>query len=257
MSQHWYDKDGKPAYEIIGANGKLRDTTLRDARKFQYAPSTTTVIAGAAKPGLDNYLQQQLCQAAWDSDIFNTAGEAFSYDIWKRTVVAKSKEHSQKAATKGTAIHDALEKYYLGGKVSKTMQPIVNPVIELLNSTFGVIKWSPEASFTHKLGFGGKVDMSYSGYQQGDENGIVLDFKTKDTDDIKKMVPYDEHGMQTAAYAVGLDIPQARRYNLFISTQVPGLLSLTESTDFERDWGMFEALLKLWQLRNNYVPELS
>lgn len=252
MSQHWYDTEGKPAYTIIGANGKERDTTLRDARKFQYSPSTTTVIGGAAKPGLDNYLQQQLLDAFLRNPL------ATDHPEWRRKTVELSKEHSKKAATRGTAIHDALEKYYLGGKVSKTMAPIVNPVIEFLKETFGGIKWQPERSFTHKLGFGGKVDMSYyhEGFDDGFTHGIVLDFKTKDTDDIKKMVAYDEHGMQTASYAVGLDIPNARRYNLFISTQVPGLLSLTESTDFERDWGMFEALLKLWQLRNNYVPRL-
>lgn len=262
MGQHWYDIDGKPAYTIVGANGKERDTTLRDARKFNYSPSTTTIIAGAAKPGLDNYLQQQLCQAAWDSCIFK--GECSTYDIWKRSVVEKSKEHSKRAAIKGTAIHDALEKYYLGGKVSKTMAPIVNPVIEFLKETFGDIKWQPERSFTHKLGFGGKVDMSYGGnswyIDKGGKSqplGIVLDFKTKDTDDIKKMIAYDEHGMQTVSYAVGLDMCNARRYNLFISTKVPGLLNLTESADFERDWGMFEALLELWQLRNNYVPRVS
>lgn len=247
MSQHWYDTDGKPAYTIVGTNGKERDTTLRDARKFQYSPSTTTVIGGAAKPGLDNYLQQQLLDAFLRNPL------ATDHPEWRRKTVELSKEHSKKAATTGTAIHDALEKYYLGGKVDKTMASIVNPVIEFLKETFGDIEWQSERSFTHKLGFGGKVDMSFS----CDDCAIILDFKTKDTDDVKKMIAYDEHGMQTASYAVGLDIPNARRYNLFISTKVPGLLNLTESTDFERDWGMFEALLKLWQLRNNYVPRLS
>jgi hypothetical protein len=253
MSQHWYDTDGKPAYEIVGANGKLRDTTLRDARKFNYAPSTTTVIAGAAKPGLDNYFTQQLLEACLRNPMskficgFDTAAVA----EWKKKTAEMAKEHSKNAATSGTAIHDSLEKYYLGEKFSKKMKPICEPVIKLLQEEFGEVDWQPERSFTHKLGFGGKVDMSSA------SDRIVLDFKTKATDDVKKMVQYDEHGMQTASYAVGLDIPNSRRYNLFISTQVPGLLNLTESTDFERDWGMFEALLKLWQLRNKYVPEIS
>ncbi len=208
MSQHWYDTDGKPAYEIIGANGKLRDTTLRDARKFQYSPSTTTVIGGAAKPGLDNYLQQQLLQACLSTGM-SLAGK--SVDEWKRQVVAQSKVHSQGAAKSGTAIHDALEQYYLTGKIKKGDSPMIK---------------------THRM-----VD---------EIEGIVI------TENV-----YYSWKEALTPVRLGLDIPEAKCYNLFISTQVPGLLNLTESTDFERDWGMFEALLKLWQLRNNYVPKLS
>lgn len=251
MSQHWYSQDGNPLYTIIGANGNERDTTLRDARKLNLVPSVTTVMAGAAKPGLDNYLQTQLLEACISIGYSQRCNDKLK---WKREVISKSREHSSNAAAKGTKLHDALEQYFLGKGYDNKLEPIISPVIQLLYDEFGGIKWKPEVSFSSKLGFGGKVDMSYGGYQVDSEYGIILDFKTKDTDNVKKMIPYDEHGMQTAAYAVGLDTPNARRYNLFISTQVPGLLSLTESTNFERDWGMFEALLKLWQFRNKYVP---
>ena len=30
-SGHWYGRNGEPAYTIVGANGKARPTTLRDA----------------------------------------------------------------------------------------------------------------------------------------------------------------------------------------------------------------------------------
>ena len=30
---HWYDKDGNACHTIVGKNGKVRKTTLRDARK--------------------------------------------------------------------------------------------------------------------------------------------------------------------------------------------------------------------------------
>ncbi len=239
---HFYDKNGKPAYEVPNkSKGGMRPTTVADARKLNLVPSVTTVMSGAAKPGLDQYLQTQLLNAV---ETEGTEG-----DYWRQNVVKKSKEHSSNAANKGTAIHDALEQYYLGNIIPFDMESICIPVIELLNKEFGPLDWRPEVSFAHKLGFGGKIDMSYTGSES-----IILDFKTKDTDDLKKMIPYDEHGQQTAAYAVGLDIPQAKRYNLFISTQVPGLMNLTESTDFERDWGMFEALLTYWQLKNKYVP---
>ena len=34
-SGHWYTQEGEPMYTIIGANGKERNTTLRDAKVFR------------------------------------------------------------------------------------------------------------------------------------------------------------------------------------------------------------------------------
>ena len=59
-SGHWYAADGSPAYKIIGKNGKERNTTVRDARERNLVPSVTTVLGLVAKPGLSNWLQQQV-----------------------------------------------------------------------------------------------------------------------------------------------------------------------------------------------------
>lgn len=261
---HYYDREGNPAYEVPNkSTGGMRATTVSDARKLNLSPSVTTVMAGAAKPALGPYVEKQILDAA-----ISVKANGMAEVEWRQAVLRKSREHSKNAAAKGTKIHDALEHYYLTGKIKRGESPILRskteggyygwkevlaPVIEALRSEFGDIKWTPERSFTHPLGFGGKVDMSYN----GEDKQIVLDFKTKDTDDIKKMVAYDDHGIQTASYAVGLDIPNAIRYNLFISTQVPGLIKLTESVDFERDWGMFKSLLELWQWKNKYIPGVA
>lgn len=254
---HWYRSDnGQSQYTVIGANGKERDTTLRDARKLNLVPSVTTVIAGADKPALVMYRERQILDAciARPYDFSDDEKE------YRKYIANESRLHSTKAAKRGTEIHDALEKLYLGNEVDLTKDTfnIVNAVAGLIGREFQGVKWTPERSFSHPLGFGGKVDMS--------ADGIILDFKTKDTDDIDKMVMYDEHGMQTAAYSVGLQgadfpgewpIKNYKRYDLFISTQIPGLLKLEESTDFLRDWGMFKSLLDFWQLKNKYAPELG
>ena len=52
-SGHWYDREGNPAYTVIGKNGKPRGTTLRDARTLNLCPSVTTILGVAARPGLD------------------------------------------------------------------------------------------------------------------------------------------------------------------------------------------------------------
>jgi hypothetical protein len=254
MGQHWYTLKGEPLYTVKGANGKERDTTLRDARKLKLVPSYTTVAAVVAKPGLDNYLQTQLLNAVMEVGYSHNCNDN---EKWKKTVVEKSRRHSQNAAKRGSEIHDALEKHFSGGKLPETMKPICLPVIELLEEKFTGIKWDSETSFAHPLGFGGKVDLSH----KSEARQIILDFKTKDTDNLDKVEPYSEHKMQTAAYGVGLGFTKNyrnfERYNVFISTKVPGLVKLTRSTDFVRDWGMFKALLDFWQLKNNYIPEIK
>ena len=53
-SGHWYTQEGEPMYTIIGANGKERNTTLRDAKKENLVPSVTTILGMIAKPSLEN-----------------------------------------------------------------------------------------------------------------------------------------------------------------------------------------------------------
>ena len=53
-SGHWYtQEEGEPMYTIIGANGKERNTTLRDAKNLGLVPSVTTILGMIAKPSLE------------------------------------------------------------------------------------------------------------------------------------------------------------------------------------------------------------
>ena len=63
-SGHWYDKEGEPAYTIIGANGKERNTTLRDAKSLGLVPSVTTIIGMIGKPALENWKINQALEAS-------------------------------------------------------------------------------------------------------------------------------------------------------------------------------------------------
>lgn len=247
---HWYDKEGNPAYTIVGKNGKERNTTLADAKRLGLVPSVTTVM-GCKADGyyLAKYKQDQLLEAAYNTPLLvdNTWGN------WTRTVIKESRRHREEAAQRGSEIHDALEHVYMTGKMSDELdadtRDICQGVIDFMESEFQGVKWIAEESFTSRfLGFGGRVDM------HSKHDNIVLDFKTKGKDDLSMVKAYDDHHMQTAAYAVGLglDAPESKRYNLFVSTTTPGELKLTESTNFTREWGMFDALLDYWHLSNNY-----
>lgn len=248
MAGHWYDKDGQPCYTQLKADGSgERPTTLRDAKKLQLVPSVTTVMQVAAKPGLEIWKTNQILDAVMESGYCFTESE----QEFKRRIISKGKEVGEKAAEKGTKIHDALELWVKTGKIKRGYKKYITAVDECL-SCLPDVKWRAEDSFCHPLGFGGKVDLSAS-----DGDGFIIDFKTKATSD--KFAVYDEHAMQLAAYGRGLGIPDATCFNLFISTEEDEVnAELVEHSpgDIERGWQMFECLLYYWQLQKKYKPEL-
>lgn len=240
-SGHWYDRNGAPAYTIVGANGKARPTTLRDARKFDLVPSVTTILKVAAQPGLDRWRQEQVLLAALTLPKI----DAESDDEYIARILDDSKDAARSAADAGTDIHASIEAFYRG-EVRDRHQEHVQGVIKELDAHFSHQAWVAERSFSHESGFGGKIDLHAP--------SIVVDVKTKEFTDPSKVQGYDEHLMQLAAYRVGLGMTDARCANLFVSRSVPGLCVIREWTQAELDtgWKMFHALLTFWQLKNDH-----
>jgi hypothetical protein len=238
-SGHWYAKDGTPAYTIVGKNGKERPTTLRDARTLELVPSVTTILSVLAKPGLENWKQNQILMAALTMP--RVEGETEQEYIAR--IIRDSKEQGMKAAEEGTRIHGAIESFY----TKKTNHPdydvYVSATVNAVYEKFGEQEWIAEKSFATSA-FGGKVDLA--------SPEVVLDFKSKEftEDDLPK--PYDENVIQLAAYRHGLakpyTFPTTRCANVFISRNVPGLVHIVEhdQEEIERGWRMFSYLLALW-----------
>lgn len=237
---HWYTKDGLPAYTVIGSNGKERPTTLRDARNMDLVPSVTTILNVAAKPGLIAWMQRQVLMAALTLPRMENESE----EVYLERIIHDSKEQGKRAADAGTDIHAQIQTHYENESTSVT--DTVMAVDTILYRSFGDQKWTCERSFSHDLGFGGKVDMI------GDD--VVVDIKTKEFEDPNTVSPYDEHLMQLAAYRVGLGMHKARCANVFVSRSIPGLVTIHEWTesDLKRGWAMFSALLNFWQAKNKY-----
>jgi hypothetical protein len=226
---HWYTKDGKPCH--FQADGK--DTTLRHARKQSLVPSVTGILDIVDKPGLTNYLINQTMDAAWDMPQLED-----TYDEWCKEVRQKAKEHSLNARDKGSAVHKALEDD-ANGLVPSDHLDIVERVTEALDDEFEeeMRDVVPEASFSHRLGYGGAVDLS--------SPKLILDYKYK-ADGLKKRMVYETHIGQLAAYRCGLGYHQARCGNVFISDDEVRIVMLTEE---ELSWGLdyFQILLSLWK----------
>lgn len=242
-SGHWYDQEGVPAYTTVGANGKERNTTLRDARKHQLVPSVTTVLGIAAKPALENWKVDQALLAA--ATMQQNVGEPV--EMFMARAKMESKQVGKKAAERGTEIHADIERGFLGQGVSEAY----TAVTDILESLHPETKWSAEKSFACDLGYGGKIDLC-------SDNGIFVDFKTKDNLDGKdpKKLVYDEHGMQLSAYAQGLGVTDPVRVSIFVDRQKPeiALYHVWDNESHKKHAEMFNALLTYWKLSKNYNP---
>jgi hypothetical protein len=168
-----------------------------------------------------------------------------------------SKATGRIAADRGTAIHATIQAFFEGALIPEAM-PMCRPVEEAITKHFGPLLLLPELSFAHKLGYGGKADLIAK--SRHDFDGVAIDIKTKETEDISKADVWPEHAMQLAAYRQGFNMPKARCANVFVGYKmVNGVTQFTgvkvvehEPDDLDRSWLMFTKLLEFWQLKNNY-----
>ena len=244
-SGHYYDaKTGEPRYTITGKNGKLRNTTLRDARTLGLVPSVTTITKILDKPGLKPYFRKQM----FDSCLTTPRPVGMSDENFYDECCKWANEHASLAAEKGTAVHGAIERHAQGKTVEPEYFAHVNAVeIALEKVGIALSYGQSERSFAHPDGFGGKLDWS--------NETTVIDFKTKgEIKDEKKLV-WDEHYMQLAAYAYGLSIVAPRCLNVFVGvTDCKIVVIEHDAADIARGLRMFKLCLFLWQEKNNYSP---
>jgi len=235
-SGHWYTQDGTPAYRIVGKNGNERNTTVRDARSLNLVPSVTTILGLVAKPGLSNWLQQQVLLAALT--LPRIEGE--SEENWLERVMTDSKSTGRDAMDRGTMMHGILERFYRG---ERDEYPVyVSQVDEAVRAHFGHDQeWEAERSFAYQ-GFGGKVDLIGA--------NIVIDFKSKEGS-LEKVTPFHEQIMQLAAYRNGLGKPTARCANVYFTAE--GSVKLIEHSedDLAQAWDCFQYLLGFYKRKNN------
>jgi hypothetical protein len=245
MGMHWYSQQGTPAYSMVGANGKERDVTLRDARKLGHVPSVTTVLEVLAKPGLETWKVQQGILAALTLPRIEGEDE----DVYLSRVMTDSREQAKKAAEEGTRIHDAIECSFKGHRIPDGYREHVEATRKKIAELFpNVTDWIAEESFAHPSGYGGKVDL------HSPSTGIVIDYKGKDGDfSDKKKLAYDQH-YQLAGYQYGLYLPPNVCVNLFVSRTHPGCVAehVWSVEEIEEGAQVFKAALALWKSVKKY-----
>ena len=231
---HWYTKAGEPAYTTIGKDGKERNTTLRDARKLGLLPSVTTIIAQAARPGLEAWKEDQTIMAVLT--LPRIEGEAEAAYIAR--IKADSREQAKKAREKGTEIHGMIEAGFRN--VSSTNR-YFESAYRTVRDECGDVPWSTEKSFANIYSYrhyGGKVDLH--------SDDFLLDIKTTDKP-LYKCDTWPEHHMQLAAYDNGLPYPGRKCGILYINVNsAESVIRWVENEFITRGEKCFEALLDFW-----------
>lgn len=237
-AQHWYDKEGKPVYTQKVKTGKrkgeLRSTTLRDARKLGLVPSVTTICSILDKPALTHWRINQAVEKA----LARERGTEYFEDT---------------SAEQGSRIHAAIENWIEGGDVDDEYVPYTDICQEMFDD-MALSAPETERAFASEFGYGGAVDL------HDRSANIIVDFKTKalSKEDVLKgkQLAYDEHVMQLAAYRIGLGMPDAKCYNLFLSRTEPDQFVLHEwrEADLKRAERMFFACFYLWKEIKKYNP---
>ena len=251
---HWYDKDGEPQHFTPSKKGGLRPTTLRDARKYGWVPSVTSVLDILAKPGLEAW---KVNKAIESSRLIPKQVDEHNEEHAKR-VLAHSRKESEEAAERGNIIHNMLEVAFTTGEAphNQDHKEMFESVRAVLQINCGEQDWTPEKSF-NAIDYGGKIDLSSKEW--------VIDFKTKEFDADHKKLEYESMAYQLVAYDVGLNTSYAtdhrehkrRIANVFISSTNPGLVVFHEWSDEDRKryWTIFESSLEVWKNIKKYWPE--
>lgn len=244
---HWYDINGEARHTILSAKGEPRPTTLRDAKKFGWFPSVTTVMKVMAAPELDRWKQNQVLIAS-QRTVRNLDELDESYFA---RVIEDAFSQVQDAADLGTDIHAALEHHFQGQPYDPAMEVYVAPVKEwVAKNNIRFLKH--ELRLVNPIiGYAGTTDALI------EKDGVlhILDYKSRKTKPEYKITPWSKEPMQIAAYAA---VAEARRgVNLYISTTEPGRIGEAwyEESQIDKEFEAFKCVCKLWQHMNNYTPK--
>jgi len=232
-----------------------RNTTLRDARKHNLIPSVTTLLGLFAKPGLERWKQDQLIRIAHENPPLD--GESFE-DYADRCLVLHEKP-VEDAASFGTRIHDAIEKFFEGDPIDDELLPYVKPAFDWKQENQLRFIEREKTMVNLEEGFAGTVDIVGLGANQ---EKFVIDWKTRKTKKGVKVSSYDFQIHQIAAYAAtywgadAVDAEQVHGANAYLSSTEPGRFEVIKysPSELKDAWGVFKSACAIWRSLKGYDP---
>lgn len=251
---HWYRADGTPCHTIIGANGKERSFTLRDAKKTgDVYPSVTTILKTLNKPSLTRWLVENAIVAAV------TTKQRDGEDIveFAKRIAEEAGQVAGQAADFGTRFH-AMMQHIAEGYADLILDDDIRPYFAVAEEWFreNVKQVISSERVIIGDGYAGTADLFALTH---DGKKVLFDFKTKtfskDKDgNWKPAQAYDEHVYQLAAYADVLGADAIA--NVFVNNAEPLPFTTIYHDDEKRSHGLtvFKQVRDLWQTLNSYKP---
>lgn len=245
---HWYSNDGRPMHTIVGANGKERPTTLRDARKLHLLPSVTSILKVWPKSALDAWKQTQLVLAALT--LPKLPEEAL--DAFAARVVEDSKQQAIKAAEFGKSIHKAIEYYHAGGEDGVTTDnfAFLKTYIRWATDHVTNVKFA-EKILVNQGFYAGTADL----LADLDGKPMLVDFKCRTVKDPSKPPIYDTDAMQLAAYVQCLEHDCQQAASVVINAKEPSepIVRIWSKEELDDAWMDFEACWGVWCRANKWI----
>lgn len=199
---HWYKECGEACHEIEDKNGKLRGTTLRDARKLNLMPSVTTILQLIANEGIVRWKIQLAVETSRGIPEHISNVEAL------QSANKAIDDYANAKADVGVELHESLEEFAIAMKNNnlELIQERLSPAdyiafAKLLSEAKVEHVLHAEINLAHKdCGYAGQIDLVGVG---PDNELVFFDLKTKDTKGkgVKGFYPDDKHGFQLGAYA--------------------------------------------------------
>ena len=271
---HYYNENLEPCHKVKRTDGKgLRDTTVRDAKKNNWFPSVTTIFSLLNKDGLFDWKAEKVLRTALTKR--QEVGEEWDKYVQRILNEAEKVQAMESGQDKGSFYHNLLEQYYQSintntlGKLLDTLEvkdlEIIQEVANTVFPLYSTLPLTEEVQFISEktfvstsYGYAGTIDLIIN----TDDTVFIIDFKSKNTTDLKKFVTYETHLMQLCAYQYGIPelLPaegkKRRLLNILFSSIEPGIIKVKEWDDKEMEKGakMFFALLDYWQYKNDYCP---
>lgn len=256
-SGHYYTRTGESAHEVPMASdpGKMRPTTIRDARKLNLLPSVTTILKEIAKPFLVSWQLEQAIRAALANP---TRLEGETEDAHILRIEREGFKIVDEAGKRGTLIHEAIEKFICYDELTSdpVIRPLIMPYVTWHRDNVEAVYYTEKVCIHRELGFAGRMDLKARLKGRGD---AILDYKSrKHGGSDGKLAIYDENGIQLASYreADGVDNPKAEKcITVIIASDTPDVcIHEWPASDVERFFEAFKSLLSYWQLMKKYSP---
>lgn len=244
---HWYWPNSTPCFELPKKSGEgMKRPTIVDARELGLVPSVTTILKTLNRPALNQWITEQSVLAALTTP--RNKGETVDEFVHRVFHVEQIQDQeAEKAANRGTDIHEAIARSLNGMEWDSQWKPYVQSVLTIVES-LGKIAWSEKILVGD--GYAGRADLLVE-----DDRWLTLtDFKSTGT--LPKKDAYDEHKMQVAAYAKALGNTANKHVQtalVYLSTKKPGETAVFFQEDWLRHYDEgFVPAMKIWRYLNDY-----